>query len=469
VGWCASALAEFPKVASQLAPRHLIALAIAVLAAGVAAFGPGDGNAPAILGLILLTIGLLATSAIPEYLTALILFALAMVFALAPASVVFSGFESAALWLIFGGMVLGVAVHTTGLGARLAHRLAPVFGTSYTGVIFGTLLTGMAFGFLMPSSMGRVVLLLPITLALAKRLGFGQDSRGYKGMVLAAGLGCFLPTFGILPANVPNVVLLGIAEELYDAPLTYGHWLLLHFPVLGLLKAGTIGGLIVALFPDRPRTEAREPAPGPLTAAERRLAVVVVLALAGWMTDFLHGISPAWISLSAAVVVMFPGFGLFGPRDFAKIDFGPVIYAAGILGLGALIAHSGWGALLGAAIAQAPGLGADQPLGNFATLVATGIGVGLASTLPGVPAVLTPLAGDLAEATGLSIQSVLMLQVPAFSTPLLPYQAPPLIVAMQIAHMRAAEAIKLVGAIALVTLAVLLPLDYLWWRLLGAI
>ncbi len=456
-------------MSSLLAPRHSIALAIGALAAGIAAFGPGDGNAPAILGLILLTIGLLATSAIPEYLTALLFFALAMIFALAPASVVFSGFESAALWLIFGGMVLGVAVHTTGLGARLAHRLAPVFGTSYTGVIFGTLLSGMVFGFLMPSSMGRVVLLLPITLALAKRLGFTEDSRGYKGMVLAAGLGCFLPTFGILPANVPNVVLLGIAEELYDAPLTYGHWLLLHFPVLGLLKAGAIGGLIVALFPDRPRTETRAPAPGPMTAAERRLAVVVLLALAGWMTDFLHGISPAWVSLSAAVVVMFPGFGLFGPRDFAKIDFGPLVYVAGILGLGAVIAYSGWGAELGAAIAQVPSLGADQPLGNFATLTAAGIGVGLASTLPGVPAVLTPLAGDLAEATGLSIQSVLMLQVPGFSTPLLPYQAPPLIVAMQIARMRAAEAIKLVGAIALVTLTVLLPLDYLWWRLLGAI
>ena len=41
--------------------------------------------------------------------------------------------------------------------------------------------------------------------------------------------------------------------------------------------------------------------------------------------------------------------------------------------------------------------------------------------------------------------------------------------ALQLAHMRAAEAIKLVLAIALVTLVILLPLDYLWWRLLGAI
>jgi hypothetical protein len=40
---------------------------------------------------------------------------------------------------------------------------------------------------------------------------------------------------------------------------------------------------------------------------------------------------------------------------------------------------------------------------------------------------------------------------------------------MQIGRLRSTEAIKLVLAIALVTLAILLPLDYLWWRLLGAI
>jgi hypothetical protein len=62
-----------------------------------------------------------------------------------------------------------------------------------------------------------------------------------------------------------------------------------------------------------------------------------------------------------------------------------------------------------------------------------------------------------------------MLRVPGFSTPLLPYRAPPLIVAMQLAHLRSAEAIKLVLSIALVTLTMLLPLDYLWWRALGAI
>ncbi len=62
-----------------------------------------------------------------------------------------------------------------------------------------------------------------------------------------------------------------------------------------------------------------------------------------------------------------------------------------------------------------------------------------------------------------------MLRVPGFSTPLLPDQVPPLIVALPRAHLRAAEAIKPVLAIALVTLVVLLPLDYLWWRVLGAI
>ena len=43
-----------------------------------------------------------------------------LTFAVAPASVTFAGFHAAATWLIFGGLVVGVAVTVTGLGARMA-------------------------------------------------------------------------------------------------------------------------------------------------------------------------------------------------------------------------------------------------------------------------------------------------------------------------------------------------------------
>ncbi|MEJ2108214.1 MAG: hypothetical protein P8X48_12955 [Acidiferrobacteraceae bacterium] len=54
-----------------------------------------------------------------------------------------------------------------------------------------------------------------------------------------------------------------------------------------------------------------------------------------------------------------------------------------------------------------------------------------------------------------------------FSTPLFLYQAAPLVVAMQLAGEKTRAAIVLCLQLALVTVLLLLPLDYLWWRLLG--
>ncbi len=202
-------------------------------------------------------IGLWATGAIPEYLTALIFFTLAMLFKIQPPGVIFGGFESAAWWLIFGGLVMGIAVKSTGLGERIAHRLARGFGNSYWGVITGVTVVGVTLGFVMPSSMGRAVLLMPIALSLADRFGFACGSKGRTGVVLAAAFGCHVPTFSVLPANVPNMVLVGAAEQAYHYVPTYGTYLLLHFPVLGFLKTAVMVPLIVWLYPDRPR-----PSPG---------------------------------------------------------------------------------------------------------------------------------------------------------------------------------------------------------------
>ena len=56
--------------------------------------------------LLLLAIGLWATAALPEHITALLFLALCMVLAIAPANVVFSGFESGTVWLVLGGLVV---------------------------------------------------------------------------------------------------------------------------------------------------------------------------------------------------------------------------------------------------------------------------------------------------------------------------------------------------------------------------
>ncbi len=84
-----------------------------------------------------------------------------------------------------------------------------------------------------------------------------------------------------------------------------------------------------------------------------------------------------------------------------------------------------------------------------------------------MPAVLTPLAGNLAEASGLPLQAVLLSQAIGFSNPIFPYEGAPLVFALHFAGLRAGPAIGLLAALAVFTLVVLAPLTYAWWALLG--
>jgi len=440
-----------------------------ILGGAVLVVQPLPGSENAALALTIACLGLWATGAVPEPVTAVIFFTAAMLLKAAPSGVVFGGFESAALWLIFGGLVMGVAVRDSGLADRIARRLSHAFGSSYGGLIAGVTLIGTTLGFLLPSSMGRVMILMPIALGLAARAGFRPGSNGHLGVVLAAAFGCHVSTFSILPANVPNLVLVGAAETLgYPIP-TYGAYLLLHFPVLGLLKTLVMVLLIVRFWPDVPRPEAVVPqAPAPLTRSEGLLAVLLGLALVLWATDFLHHISPAWISMVVAVVLLLPRIGLVDRATLNnKISYGSLLYVAGIMGLGAMVDSSGLGRRLAEAILPLLPLAPDHPVGNFISLTALATVVSLVTTLPGAPAVLTPLTTQLAEASGLPVETVLMSQVLGFSNPILPYQSAPLVVALHLGGERLAPARDLCLLLALVTFLVLFPLDFLWWRLLG--
>lgn len=459
--------ARAPLSSGARAPLRFVVLAIVALVALTAAatFLPPLARAALI---VLVAIVLWSTAALPEHVVALGFFLVVLLAGVAPPGVVLSGFESQALWLIFTGLIVGVAVKRTGLADRLAATLVARAGERYAGVIAMVIVAGLALSFVMPSSMGRVVMLMPIATALADRLGYAVGSRGRTGVVFAAVLGAYLPSAGVLPANLPNVILAAAAEQLYDYRFTYTGYLQLAFPVLGLGKALLIGLLLVALYRDRPALRGAAPAVAPWSADERAMALVLAVALGFWLTDALHGIAPAWIALGAAVVCMLPGVRLFPPDSFNRdLSYAAVFHAAGIIGLGAVVAHSGLGSAMGDALIAFAPFRADAPLANFVLLAIFSTLVCLVTTTPGVPAVLTPIAGQLADASGLPLEAVFLAQIVGFANPLLPYQSAPIVFALHFAGLSLRGAAGLLLALGALTLAVLAPLAYLWWRWLA--
>lgn len=417
-----------------------------------------------------ITIVLWATSLLPEFITALLFFTAAMTAKIAPPEVIFGGFASSAFWLVFSGFVLGVAIRKTGLADRAARALSTKLTDSWMLMVASVVLLSYALAFVMPSNMGRIALLMPIVAAMAKRAGIADGSRAWFGLALAVGFGTFQLSATILPANVPNLVMSGAAEGSYGIHLNYVPYLLLHTPVLGILKGVILIGLICWLFPGAPKPPQDLAPSEPMGRDEKRLAWLLAAVLVMWVSESWHGIGPAWTGLAAAVIVMLPRVGFISGEEFsAGVNMRTCIYVAGILGLAITVTQTGIGNAVGEALLQVMPLDKESPFTSFLALTGITTALNFIMTANGVPALYTTLAQSFSDATGFPLLSVIMIQVLGYSTPLLPYQASPIVVAMGLGKVPAKAGMLLCIALALATWLILLPLDYLWFSLLGKI
>ncbi|WP_172327235.1 SLC13 family permease [Mangrovicoccus sp. HB161399] len=451
--------------------RHILMGAIAAAAAAMALWPPGalEPLQARTLAVVIVTLGFWATSLLPGFLTAMGFFAALLISGLAPPDLVFSGFTSAAIWLVTAGFVIGKAIQVTGLGQRLAEAAAPHLSRSYPMLIGGLMLMGALLGFLMPSSVGRAMLLVPIGMALADTLGLKPGSTGRTGVAVCIAFAANLPGFAILPANLPNMVLSGAADSILGIHFGYADYLALHYPILGLARCAILVALILRLFPaDAPELAAASAAAAEPGGRQLRLMAVLLATLALWATDGLHGINPAWVGLGAAVLLLLPRIGFVTPAQFREsADFPTLLLVSGVLALGAVVSHAGLGAVLADLVTGVLPMAPGRDFLNFVSLSLLATLTALIATMPGVPAVLTPLAEQLSAQTGLPVETVLMTQVIGFSTVLLPYQAPPYLIALGLAKEPPRVIVKMLMILAAVTFLVLVPLDFLWWRLLG--
>jgi di/tricarboxylate transporter len=332
----------------------------------------------------------------------------------------------------------------------------------------------MLLGFIMPSSVGRAIVLIPVGMALAEQVGFAQGSNGRTGIAVALAISCNMPSFAVLPANIPNMILAGASESLFGVRFGYMEYLLLHFPILGIVKSILVVVLVLMIFPDKilknqneSSTELNEEA-GINNPQQKKVAWLLGITLLFWVTDSIHGVSSAWVGLTTAIILLLPKWGVVKPKSFnTSVDFGTVIFVSAALGLGSLVNASGVGEFMGQAFSHLLPASTENTFLSFMSLSLISTFTGLVTTIPGVPTVLSPMAADFSQLTGFSLPAVLMTQVIGFSTVIFPYQVAPLILAMQLSKESLGSLLKVTLPLAVITIVVLMPMDYLWWVLLG--
>jgi len=115
------------------------------------------------------------------------------------------------------------------------------------------------------------------------------------------------------------------------------------------------------------------------------------------------------------------------------------------------------------------GLDPASPAHAFATLSFLAASTGLFATMPGIVAIMSPLAGELANATQFPLFTVLMTIVNGYTLVAFPYQVGPIVFALMLGGARFRDAVRLLLPLLVISAVVFIPLTYVWWRLLGYI
>ena len=144
-----------------------------------------------------------------------------------------------------------------------------------------------------------------------------------------------------------------------------------------------------------------------------------------------------------------------------------LIYVAGILGLGAMVAYTGLGDVFARFVLAHAGLEPEAPGRAYATLTFLSASTGLFATMPGIVAIMSPLAGELANATSFPLVTVLMTIVNGYTLVAFPYQVGPIVFALMLGGVRFREAVRLMLPLLIASVLLLIPLTFLWWRGLG--
>ena len=357
-------------------------------------------RATVVLALLGLVIVLWVTEIIPLYVTSLLVPVVVVVAGVGNASQALAPFFHPIIALFFGGFLMAEAMKRVRLDHVLAVNLVARAGRS-PALLFAALLGTAAFLSMWMSNTAATAVLVPIALAVTEPI----ESRGYRkacvlGIAFAAttgGVGSMIGT----PANPLASEFLGAFA---DRPIAFVDWfayglpfVLLFLPVMGFyLWRRSDASVDPARFGEaRAAARAEREALGRMTREQWVVLVVMLLVVAAWLTQRVHGVSTGIVAVAGAVLL-----GLLGridTDDLQRISWSALLTFGGGLALGVFLGETGASDWLATRLA---GLSSFPPWIGIVVVAAVSLGLTAVASNTASAALLVPLAIPLAGVLG---------------------------------------------------------------------
>jgi sodium-dependent dicarboxylate transporter 2/3/5 len=270
------------------------------LVAGLAAFiatlvlpAPAGMPAPAwpAAGLVVWMAAWWMTEAIPLYATALLPFLVLPLTGVADANTTAAAYYSPIMFLFIGGAFLALAIERTGLHRRLALFIMGLAGAQPWQLMLSVMMATAILS-MMISNTSTTLIMMPMALAMLAAGGVRPgDTHGFAGALpMGIAFAASIGGLGTMIGTPTNAIAVALIKETLGINISFLEWSIFALPLvlLGVPLAAFIVARVQGVGRDGfdPRAARNAIAvAAEWTLAEKRLVVVVALAMLAWMTE----------------------------------------------------------------------------------------------------------------------------------------------------------------------------------------
>jgi len=206
-----------------------IAVAIAI---GTAFFGLTQFWFPTehalLIGLVALLVTLWTNEALPLGVVSMLPIILFPVFDILTTNEVTANYSKSIIFLFLGGFMLAIAIEKIELHKYFSAKLLSFFPKTARGIIYALAITSALLSAIL-SNTTITLMLMPIALFLSENVRL--KVRFLLATAYGASIGGILTPIG----TAPNLILLGFLEDHHLPTMTFGGWMILMLPVVGLM------------------------------------------------------------------------------------------------------------------------------------------------------------------------------------------------------------------------------------------
>lgn len=269
------------------------------------------------------------------------------------------------VFLYAGGFILAIAIEKWNLHKRIALNIINAIGTNITSIILG-FMVATAFLSMWISNTATSVMMLPIGMAIVAQLRDNPDTLENetftfgKALMLAIAYSASIGGIATLIGTPPNLVLVGVVEDIYGYEITFTQWLIFGLPISIVLLLICWRYLTRYAFNfqqksfpgGRAEIKKQLAALGQISYEEKLVLALFILTATAWITrsfllqKILPGIDDTIIAITSAVIVfLLPAKGkkraLLTWEEAVKLPWGILLLFGGGLSLAAGFSSSG--------------------------------------------------------------------------------------------------------------------------------